>query len=350
MARSGGWFGPIRAILINGGLIMASLVLLVVVLELGCLVYNRRHQEFVQHNWDAIREPDPVLGYRPCANGRLQDNGFRNGKPIYSAVYTTNAFRRRTTPVEHPEKRHKFLALFGCSITYGLCVNDDQTLGACLARRAPDYVPYNFGFQGYGPQQAMCTLEQPIENEIQQKAGIGLYFFECCHINRAIGAMSCVTRWGWDFPSYRLDGDTLILEGSFKSAHPWRQQLYTLLDKSQIMHAFSINMPLWWRESHYELVAQMMRRSSELFHAKFPGSEFYVVFRPNPLTEQSFTRLGPYLDRYGVRYLRYSPSIFGNHTPAELSPDGAENDVGHPSALANEIFSECLVRDLKLAE
>jgi len=327
------------------GMAVVSLVVLAVVLELCFGVLNNRKHVVILQQWAGLNCPDPILGYRARPNGRLEDRGYRNGDLIYSAVYTTNASGRRCTPLPPAGARHKFLALFGCSFTYGLCVNDDQTLGACIARRAPDYEPYNFGYQGYGTQHVMLTLEEPLEKEIRQADGIGIYLFDAAHINRAIGAMSCVARWGGDLPSYRLDGETLVREGTFGTAHPWRQHIFSLLYKSQVRSYFDINLPLWPRDRDFHLVARMIDRSSRLFHDKWPGSEFYVVFRPTPPTMQTAESLGRYLDRYGVKYIRCPDIYAGRLDPAAQAVEGLR---GHPSPAANEVFAEFLVRHLEL--
>ena len=342
------WSTPLwpirRRFLLNAGVVAISLVGVVVLSECLFGFLNYLRQDIVQHNWAGLNEPDSVLAYRGKPNASLKDVAYRNGKRLYSAVYTTNAFGRRNTPMDHPTQRHKFLALFGCSCTYGLCLNDDQTLGACLAQQAPGYAPYNFAYQGYGTQQMMLLLEQPIQNEIPQKEGVGLYLFNLGHVPRVIGSMQVVTNWGWDFPSYRLEGDTLVREGTFKTAHPWRQALYSVLGKSQCLKYFHIDFPIRFRPAHFQLVARMIRRSSELFRQKWPGSEFYVVVGAGEFNTWAFDHIAPYLDLHGIKYIR-CPDVFDGKLARE-DWEIAE----HPTAMANKILAERLVHELKLAE
>jgi hypothetical protein len=70
---------------------------------------------------------DPFLGYTLPPNAQIADTIVLGGKNIYQATYTTDAYHRRITPIDHLEQRHNFLLFFGCSMTFGLVLRAINT-------------------------------------------------------------------------------------------------------------------------------------------------------------------------------------------------------------------------------
>ena len=76
----------------------------------------------------------------------------------HNGTYTTDAYSRRVTPIDHLEQRSSFLLFFGCSVTFGLWVNDDETM-PYVAQYASHYRPYNYGVSGYGSHHMLAQLQ-----------------------------------------------------------------------------------------------------------------------------------------------------------------------------------------------
>ena len=51
-----------------------------------------------------------------------------------------------------------FSSSLGCSVTFGLWVNDDETM-PYVAQYASHYRPYNYGVSGYGPHHMLAQLQ-----------------------------------------------------------------------------------------------------------------------------------------------------------------------------------------------
>ena len=164
--------------------------------------------------------PSWVTHYRQMP--RLTENMDTGGQRLHQATYTTDAYHRRITPVDHPEQRHKFLLFFGCSMTFGLGVNDDETMPFYVAQYASHYRPYNYGVSGYGPHYMLAQLQRgDLPKEIHEHQGIAIYTFIDHHINRAIGTMRVYNQWEQHAPFYTLDAhDRLVRKGDFTSGRP----------------------------------------------------------------------------------------------------------------------------------
>src|SRR5437879_10062020 len=92
--------------------------------------------------------------------------------------------------MNHREQRRHFLLFFGCSMTFGLGVNDNETMPFYMAQYASHYRPYNYGVSGYGPHYMLAQLQRgDLTKDIHETHGIALYTFIDHHIDRPIGTV-----------------------------------------------------------------------------------------------------------------------------------------------------------------
>ncbi len=244
-----------------------------------------------QQTGDVVREPDiygmgfidsPHYGYQLRPNLDLTTTKSVNGTPIYTVTYTTDEQGRRVVPanVDEEQASRPFAAFFGCSFTFGEGVENEETLPNQFIQMNPRYHGYNFGCPGYGPQHMLMALEKgEVRETITESHGVAIYSLIPHHVNRAVGRIGVVTRWGKRFPYYRLENGDLVHAGYFHTDRPWTQRVYELLSRSGIVQYYQINLPIL-RSYHYELVAQMIVRARDLFEAQFETAEFIVLVYP----------------------------------------------------------------------
>ena len=286
-------------------------------------------------------ESDKVLGYKLMPNVVVHSIARKNSRVIYNVTYTTDAYGRRMTPIERAAFRDHYLLFFGCSLTFGVGVNDNETLPFYVARLAPRYFPYNYGLGGAGPQQMLAKLEgESIVNEIHEKSGILIYPFINFHVNRAIGSTVLIYKWrGNPLPYYTLKGGQLVRRGNFGSGRPWLSKWYWLLEKSYFLKYFRISIPKI-RDSHIRLTAKIIEESRNRYREKFGNQEFYVLFYPG--SDKYASLLKPYLDKAKVKYLDYSNWIIKSNEPLWLGDR-------HPTPSAYQAIAERVVHDLGLS-
>ncbi len=235
---------------------------------------------------DEVWEPGPWLygsdyGYEYLPEVVVEHKKTSYGKPVFSSVFSIDACGHRITPVDHREDRTHFMAFFGCSFTFGQGVNDDETLPAQMARRAPAYMPYNYALPGYGPQQMLLKLmHYDLRGEIAEKQGVGLYLFLDDHVERAIGSMRHITSWAKGFPCFEEQQGALAYLGSFEQAHPYRTWFHRLLARETILRYYGVNWPISPSIYDMDLTAAIIAESAKRFAELFPGSPFHVVFYP----------------------------------------------------------------------
>jgi hypothetical protein len=288
------------------------------------------------HGWTIA---DPVLGYTLPPNAQITAKVVRGGTLIYQATSTTDAYHRRLTPIDHLEQRHKFLLFFGCSMTYGLGVNDDETMPFYVAHYASHYRPYNYGVSGYGPHHMLAQLQRgELTQEIHEHAGIAIYTFIDHHIDRAIGTMRVYNQWEQHAPFYTLDAhDRLVRKGDFTSGRQLVSFLYWVLGKSQILQYYNITLPPSLREEHIRLTARIIAEARAVLHQQFPSADFYVLLYPGVRRGPD---LIPFLAQAGVKYLDYAHLI-------DWPQQGlTQADGAHPTAQGHRMVAAQLAKDL----
>jgi len=290
--------------------------------------------------------PDPVLGYTLPKDAQIADTMSFQGTLLYQGMYTTDAYGRRVTPIEHPEQRSHFLLFFGCSMTFGLWVHDDETMPFYAAQYAPHYRPYNYGVSGYGPNQMLAQLQnRDLTKEIPEPQGIAIYTFIDDHIYRALGGVRASPPWGVHTPLYTLDSqDRLVPQERATFGRRLGSLLFWGLGHSQILTYFHIMLPPMPRinAEHMRLTARVIEESRKEFHQQFPSGEFYVLLYPGVRRGKD---LLSYLAQAGIPYLDYSHLIDWPHPGLTL----AEPSL-HPAAQGHKRVAAQLAQDLGIAQ
>lgn len=302
-------------------------------------IKNKQESYIVQDRRGNI-EYDETLGYRPRPNSSAQVIKMMNDRIVYDITYHFDEYSRRRTPVCHKEKKNFFALFFGCSFTFGAAVKEKETLPYYFSNLSPQYISYNYGYSGYGPQQMLSKLQQGnINEEIERKSGILVFTFIDDHIQRSIVSMNVYNGWGRDMPLYTINAEgNLIREGNFVSARPVLGWIYSLLGKSQILRYFNANLPPKVAECHIRTTCKILEEARNAFKKKFNSDNFYVLLYPG----SHYTKeMVGYLRKAQIRHLDYS-SLFENSLTAMSVPGD-----GHPNALAYRVVAKKLAEDIE---
>lgn len=266
---------------------------------------------------------------------------LKNNQFVYDVTYFIDDYGRRITPVDKRD-RNRFILFFGCSFTYGEGVRDDQTLPYHIGRLAAQHTPYNYGYHGLGPFDALAKIENiDFKNEVRETQGIIIYTFVSNHLNRLKGSMSTMV-WHFNGAYYRKSSaGKLVRNGDFKTGRPIQTRLYTLLSKSRILEALKINLPPSIGDHDLKLFVQTCQAMDTITKEKFSQSAFYVVIYPGT---RNSTRLIQYLNEGGIKYLDYS-QLFDTSDPQFY----LSKDDHHPTPLAYQLVAEQIVKDLHLS-
>lgn len=160
---------------------------------------------------------------------------------IFDVIYSINADGRRVTP-ERREKADSAVLLFGCSMTFGNGVDDQDTYAWKLAQAlGENFQVINLGVSGYGAHQMLALLESgrlaPI---FKQYKHIYAYFLTISdHLNRCTGFAPWVKRG----PRYRLENEHTVYSGDFADS----LQINKIFDKIFLHSALYQSLRSGWK-------------------------------------------------------------------------------------------------------
>ena len=316
------------------------LVLTVLFLEWICGVMLKSQT----HNAPKIEGPthsmmfDKDLGYKPKPDTSHTGIRTKDGKIIYSINYSTDANSLRITPLDTTKPRTKYAQFYGCSMTFGEGVQNNETMPYFFGEYDSTYRPYNFAYSGYGPHQMLARLEtENAKKIVRENTGIGFYIYINDHVNRVLGTMTNYGYNGGQAPYYHKVDGQLKHEGLFTEGRKIRSWIFEQLLKSNILKLFKIGYPFKITEQDYELTAEVMAEASRNYKKQFGNDNFYVIIYPTTVNSSLIINL---LKQKGVKVLDYS-KLFNPLEKGYAIPDDE-----HPTALANEILIKQLVKDI----
>lgn len=292
---------------------------------------------------------DPeALGKSHVLQNVIHSVGHYDGVLIYDVKYSLDGKANRITPARDRDKRHQFMAFFGCSFTFGHGVNDDETLPFYAGELCAEFMPYNYGQRGNGPQQILQRIQSAaLPEEIQEQRGVGVYVYMPHHIERLIGSMPTFNLWVSNFPYYYLDKNgKLVQDGTFRSGRPWRSALYDALWSWPVLSWFEIMLPIKRTNSDMDLLVGVIREAKNAFLTQFPDSQFVVLMYYYPKHSLSKWNLHPYmverLHAEGITVIDGSAWLTEEHFSEYMLPDF------HPRPAMHRRVAEELVRGLGL--
>jgi hypothetical protein len=268
------------AILIPVGVVLAVLFSL----ELFFRMQDRRHAG--QASADSTDlwyyESHPIVGRQLRTGGHYTVRHQFPDIGTFDSHYTLDEDRKRRTPGCSEAPRKCFLAAFGCSMVFGSCVEDDQTLPYYLGERLTDFQPYNFGESACATQHMYHRLAtQNLPGIVKEERGIGFFLYLDIHLRRVIPAQPEFNIWAHGLPYFEPDATGgLVYRGSLRDAAGWRARLFDWTARSALLRHGKVTLPLRYTDADYNLVVAQIAASAKLFREQFPGSAFVVLTWP----------------------------------------------------------------------
>jgi hypothetical protein len=221
---------------------------------------------------------DDILGYAPHKDNQTSVAKFWEDEVIFDVTYTTGSDGLRLSPPWDNREDASSVLFFGCSITFGEGMEDDETMPykvgiACGGQ----YRVYNFGFVGYGTHQMLSAIEHGLlDSIVRVKPVCAIYQAIPGHINRLLG----LNPWGRRGPRYILgEGNRVKYAGFF---HEVNERNYILrkienqMDKSHLYKRISRGINKI-NDDDIELFIRMVARSKQLLEKQYPGIQFHVI-------------------------------------------------------------------------
>lgn len=328
-----------RSVFANIGVLMV----LIFGFELVCFLMLGMPQKEKKDFGLPFVTPDHIsahLGTVPYSDSVYHETMISGVDTVFDVRYSFDGNSLRITP-DHDSTKQKFAAFYGCSIAFGLGLNDNQTFPYYFQQNS-DYNAYNFAYSGYGTNHMLARLQyQDIKEVVTEKEGVGFYIFFWDHIERAIGSMQRYTEWVSNAPYFYMKEGKLTRDRAFKDGRYKTSKFYEKIYQSSIIKYFNVNFPLSLNESHFDLVSEMILQSKEEFKKQSGSDEFYVIIYPTyqDLNTEEFNQFISLLDQKKIAHIDLTKNYIYN----EESTLGGDP---HPNANTNEILSKRLITEL----
>jgi hypothetical protein len=340
----------LKKYVLNSLVSMATAIIVLLLVELTFFILLKVRNKpcsyaYEEHDYNLFRS-DPILGYAANVNIEawyrklLVDPLNTNNKDtnfIFNTKIFTDSLGFRRIDIPNMQARKKYALFFGCSFTFGLGVENNETIPYYFAQSDTSFCAYNFAITGYGPQNMLALLENyNLRKSVKQDSGLCFYIYMDSHPYRVIGDMRTYTTYGHDLPYYAYKNDSVHRYGLFKNDRFFVSGLYTLLSKSSFVKYFNLNFPPKLKAEHYKLTCDIILNSYKEYKKHFRNDNFYVVIYP------SSSGILQYLNKFNIKVIDFTKLFDTKDRQYYIS----EYDK-HPSALANRIIAADIAEAIK---
>lgn len=348
-----------RAILFNLGIVACMVA--------GVEAYLITHEYTPRIFTPGFMVPDDALGWAPAKGMQATAmEAVRSGlfhRPvgkISDTRYTIDSNGLRIAPPYSNDDPAGSVLFFGCSYTFGVGLNDDETLPYQVGVQSDGrYRIFNFAFVAYGPSQMLAAVETGrVGRVVDTPPRYAYYMAITHHVWRAAGRVG----WIHHQPRYVLDADgTLHRAGYFEGRQPLGRQLGLgwpiegLLDWTE----GQLNKSALWRrfllsdaritDDDIRLYLAMIRRTQELITTQYPDIQFRIVLWPgqagSAAQQSTYGKIRDGFLRMGIP-VDFAEDILPGYNADREKFQLSTMDT-HPNALANRLLAQYLVSKLE---
>lgn len=326
-------------IFLNAGFIFISYAMVEKYLE-----YKAKHPDLskiaIENNTPGFYQPSKYLGFKPTANFQSDAYEKIGDTLIFKVRYTIGENGLRITPECQNEKASS-IVFFGCSFTFGLGLEDNQSLPYIIGSKVRDsYKAYNFGFSGYGTQQMLSALENNLtDSVIKFPPRYIIYTVMPDHISRAINLHD----WNLNDPKYVLtsNGDVKCVGTFINPTEGGIRELMFLKFRESYVYKKLI-MKQYVDVNDINLFIKMVKKSELLIKAKYPTAEFIVLYWNINYQESLGQEIVRLLKEEKITTLQVKdilPDWNNNYKKYQLYFPYDQ----HPNYIANKIISDYII-------
>lgn len=340
---------PIKAIFLNLLALLLGLAFVIVPLA-GVEVFQRcKHSgkppDPIEDNLTEFLTKDPLLGRKLLADFTGIHYYRKEGRTIFSANYCLDKNGYRMTPWEDTGSRDIQALFFGCSFTFGLGVEQGETLPAAFAREYEAVVPFNFAVGGYGPQHMWLQIQDnSLVEAFQNAKGFAIYGLIDHHVERLMGEQHLALTWGRRLPWLDISEEGVKHRGFMMDRGAtlvrWLQHFYTgcwLLNRFDLFP--------YTEEEGIEAIVMLFSDVQKQLKELMPGFELIVFSYPE---EPRASLICSHLKQQNIICFDYNNRY--EDDPEEASyfyDDGVGDNRGHPKAGVYADVAKWLARDLE---
>lgn len=277
-------------------------------------------------------------------NSSVRYSGTKDGKTIFDVRFDMDKYSLRLEKSDtHEGKEH--LILSGCSMIFGVGLNEQDTLSSKLRVQRKDLNVLNFGFGGGGLQSILRAMELiDLKKIAPQKKGKFVFFFTYDHLHRWLAtprylAWAHPRHYHYEWKNGKLIGTNIENTEKYKNFMKARaagvEEVYLRTGFDQTFHPEDIM-------SFVDGISELKKRYLGLY----PSGKFVVMIYPYTI---HYDILDQYLKEAGLEFYNEVPAFVSWYEAQGLFENSFKiPGEGHPTAAFNDYFSDVVLRRLGL--
>lgn len=326
---------------------------------------NQKYKDFKPQNYEIISElfrADKAFQVRklePYATNilindqqhlkksryEIHETSYSNQKNVYifDVKYEFDEHRRRIVKGQKIQPTQKNIVLLGCSLAFGVGVNQGEDLASFLHKKMPRYNIYNLGFPGGGMHQFMADIFQLNRlQDMNKQGGAVVYIMIYPHITRTFCSLECHEqsgRWMHRLNQYTYEFNNTgepVLQDSYSKTRNALFYTREILAKSQFLKFIGYDRPKIHSEFEIDKYIKYLVYMQQ--HYKKMNLDFYVYFpKSTGIFPDNFFSM---LEEQGVKYFDYNSSNSDLNFSSRITIPGD----GHWTKMGND-FQASLIAD-----
>ncbi len=282
----------------------------------------------------------PILGKKTSENSKYIERRYAGEELVFSYTHTTNEFGWRNVTGKDSLISKEAVLFFGCSYTYGLGVEDDETTASQLQSSVgSEYSVFNFAGNGYGPHQMLAILENDLEEEAiaDKRPRVAIFQALQDHLSRITGEAV----WDLQGPNYELtENNELVYSGAFNTQV--KAGFKKLVAKSFLLRRIFLGQTQI-SDHEIDLMAHIVKNSSDLFEEKYDGKFYVILWEEKVRGKENYQKLYEKLVELGLTVIEIK-DILPDYYPQ--SPTYFIEGDNHPNAHAYHLISEYIKQNI----
>jgi hypothetical protein len=326
-------------------------VFLFFLLELGTHFAKAVYENFLRGE---VIFPVDSIDYRAFPDPDyyiLNQRRFLADKKVWDGTYRVLRGPEVRVPMDFDEDASKtstlHVNLIGGSFTYGVNLNDDETLSGKFYQFlsvGSRLNVNNFGIPGGGPHNSLFLLDRYRNYFSSMTPGYSYYFFIDDHIPRSVIDIKHIGDL-FDTPFYIKDQlGEISYAGPYSEVKPFYSQLLYILSKSLFLKKIGFNPPIGKIVNTFKeqagRVCDLLLGVKDRVVSTFPKTKFKVVFLPKSGVSRFL--LGDCLAKRGVDLLDLTKLLDSE----EASRKSFFDDYYFPDNHPRGIFNEAVVKKI----
>lgn len=277
-------------------------------------------------------------------NSAIRYSGQKDGKTIFDVRFDIDKHGLRLEKSDTRQgKEH--LILSGCSMIFGVGLNEEDTLSSKLRVMRKDLNILNFGFGGGGLQSILRAMELiDVKKMVPQEKGTFVFFFTYDHLHRWLAtprylAWAHPRHYHYEWENGKLMGTNIENTEKYKNFMKARA---AGVEEVYIRTGFKDTFEPQDIRSFVAGISELKKRYLGLY----PSGKFVVMIYP--YTTQ-YDILDPYLKEAGLEFYNEVPAFVSWYEAQGLFENSFKiPGEGHPIAAFNNYFSDVVLRRLGL--